>query len=206
MVTRYMTNKFVTQTDFINQQTEKVIGEMQDLPGLEGLKALQTNIDKIEKEMGSRIEGIERDALKDLTPTLRLTSQKPYYTSPNQVSYTYAIENKGKYPVNISNMKLYLSGTKITSPENIANPFVLNKDYSLKSTTKTGDIAPGGESKNEVTIEFANPKKIPDVIYTCVTFDAQTDQNIVKSMKNIDSDKIKTKKFYYILGDIITPG
>ena len=201
-----MTKKLTAQTNTINQQTDKLIAEMNSLPAIDELKVLKESIDKIEKEMGSRIEVMERDIVKDLIPTLTITSQKPYYTSRSQVNYTYAIANKGKYPININNMKLHLSGTKIDSPEKITNPFVLNKDYYIRSTTKTGDIAPGGESKHDVTIEFANPQKIPDILYYCVTFDAQTDPNIVKSIKNLDSDKVKTKKFYYILGDIITPG
>ena len=205
-VTRNITNKLTAQTEVINQQTDKLIAEMNSLPAIDELKVLKDSIDKIEKEMGSKIEVMERDIVKDLIPTLTITSQKPYYTSRSQVNYTYSIANKGKYPININNMKLHLSSTKIDSPEKITNPFVLNKDYYIKSTIKTGDIAPGGESKHDVTIEFANPQKIPDILYYCVTFDAQTDPNIVKSIKNLDSDKIKTKKFYYIMGDIITPG
>ncbi len=205
-VTAYTAEKIIAQTDVINKQTDKLVAEMNSLPAIDELKALKDNTDKIEKEMGSRIEVMEQDIVKDLIPTLTITSQKPYYTSRSQVNYIYSVENKGKYPVNINNMKLHLSSTKIDSPEKITNPFVLNKDYYIRSTMKTGDIAPGGESKYDLTIEFANPQKIPDILYYCVTFDAQTDPNIVKSIKNIDTDKVKTKKFYYILGDIITPG
>src|SRR3974390_3117687 len=85
LVTRYIANKTITQTDVINQQTDKLIAEMKNLPSIDELKILQDNIAKIEKEMGSRIEVMERNIVKDLTPTLRIISQKPYYTSRNQV-------------------------------------------------------------------------------------------------------------------------
>jgi len=205
-VTRYIANKTITQTDLINKQTDKLVEEMQNLPNVDELKALRDNVEKIEKDMGSRVEAMERDIVKDLTPILRITSQRPYYTSRNQVKFTYSIENKGKYPVNINNVKFHLSPTKIESPEKIMNQLVLNKDFYVKSNMNVGDIAPGGEIKHDLTIEFTDPQKIPETIYYCVTFDAQTDPNVVKSVKNIDSDKIKTKKLYYILGDIITPG
>ncbi len=205
-VTKFMANKIIAQTNTINEQTDKLIAEMKNLPSLDELKTLQNNVDKLEKEMGSRIEVMERDIVKDLTPIIRINSQKPYYTSRNQVRYSYSIENKGKYPVSINNVKLHLSSAKIESPEKITNQLVLNKDFYVRGNMNIGDIAPGGEFKHDLTIELTDPQKIPETLYYCVTFDAQTDPNIIKSIKNIDSDKIKSKKFYYTVGDIITPG
>ena len=206
LVTKFTDIKIAAQTAEITKQTSELVAEMKNLPSSEELKALGDNVEKIEKEMGSRIETMERDVIKDLTPTLRTKSQKPYYVSSSQVKYLYSIENKGKYPVNISNVKLHLSSVKIDSPDKIKDQLVLNKDYRLVTNTNNEDIAPGEESKRDVTIELTSPKKIPENLYYCVTFDAQTDPNIIKSVKNIDKDKINSRKFYYILGDIVTPG
>jgi hypothetical protein len=205
-LTRSTAIKLNMQADAISKQTDTLIAEMKNFPSPEEVKVLRENVDKIEKDMGSKIEDMERDILKDLSPTLRIKSQKPYYVTGNVVKYIYAIENKGRYAANINNVKLHLSTTKIESPNNIKNPLTLNKDYSLKSTSNVEDISPGEEIKHDYTIEFLNARKVPETIYYCVTFDAQTDPNIVKSVKNIDKEKIINKKPYYILGDIITPG
>ena len=205
-LTRSTAVKLKVQTEAINKQTDTLIAEMKSLPSLEEVKVLKDNIDKIEKDMGTKIEAMERDIIKDLSPALRIKSHKPYYVSGNQVKYIYSIENKGKYTASITNVKLHLSTTKIESPNNIKNPLILNKDYVLKSTSNVEDISPGEEIKHDHTIEFLNSRKVPETIYYCVTFDAQTDPNIVKSVKNIDKEKIINKKPYFILGDIITPG
>jgi len=170
-LTRSTAVKLNMQTDAISKQTDTLIAEMKNFPSPEEVKVLRENIDKIEKDMGSKIEDMERDILKDLSPTLRIKSQKPYYVTGNVVKYTYALENKGRYAANINNVKLHLSTTKIESPNNIKNPLNLNKDYSLKSTSNVEDISPGEEIKHEYTIEFLNSRKVPETIYYCVTFD-----------------------------------
>jgi hypothetical protein len=206
LVTKFTDHKIAAQTAEITKQTNELVAEMKNLPSSDELKALGDNVEKIEKEMGSRIETMERDVIKDLTPTLRTKSQKPYYVSGSQIKYFYSIENKGKYPVNISNVKFHLSTAKIDSPDKIRDQLILNKDYRLVTNTNSEDITPGEEAKREVTIELTSPKKIPEALYYCVTFDAQTDPNIIKSVKNIDKEKISNRKFYYLLGDIVTPG
>ena len=152
------------------------------------------------------MEDIERDILKDVTPNLRITSAKPVFISGNQVKYAYAIKNKGRYPVNINNVKLFLATEKINSPGKISDKLVINKDYFVRSGNKNEDIAPGWEIHQDFTIEFPDPHKVPSTIYYCVTFDAQTDPNIIKSIKTVDQEKIISKKPYYITGDIVTPG
>jgi hypothetical protein len=206
LVTRFTDNKIAAQTAVITGQTNELVAELKNLPSSDELKALGDNVEKIEKEMGSRIEIMERDVIKDLTPTLRTKSQKPYYVSSSQIKYLYSIENKGKYPVNIGNVKFHLSTAKIDSPDRIKDQLILNKDYRLAMNTNNEDVAPGEEAKREVTIELTSPKKIPENLYYCVTFEAQTDPNIIKSVKNIDKEKLSNKKFYYLLGDIVTPG
>jgi hypothetical protein len=206
LITRFTAIKLNIQADTIDKQTDKLVAEMKNFPSLEEVKVLGDNIDKVEREMGGKIEAMERDILKDLSPTLRIKSQKPYFVSGNQIKYLYSIENKGKYGANINNVKLQLSTTKIESPNNIKNTLILNKDYALKSTSNIEDISPGEEIKHDFTIDFLNSRKVPETIYYCVTFDAQTDPNIIKSVKNIDKEKIINKKPYYILGDITTPG
>ena len=205
-VTRYTAHKIAAQTDVINKQTDTLIAEMKNFPSVDEVNVLEKNIDKIEKEMGTKIEAMERDILKELSPTLKIISQKPFYVNRQQVKFIYSIENKGRYSVNINNMKLYLSNTKIESANNIKNQLILNKEFYLRTNMIIGDIAPGQDMKNDLTIEFGNSQKIPETVYYCVTFDAQTDPNIIKAIKTIDKEKIDNKKFYYILGDIITPG
>lgn len=205
-VTRYTSNKIIAQNDFINKQTDKLVEEMKNFPSIDELKVLEKNIEKIDTAIGIKIETMELDILKELTPSLKITSQKPYYISGYKVQHTFSIKNKGKYSVNIDNVKLYLSNTKIDSVDKIKNQLILNKDFYLRSNMKIEDIAPGEETKHDIIIEFINPQKISETIYFCVTFDAQTDPNIIKSVKNIDKDKISNKKSYYIMGDIITPG
>jgi hypothetical protein len=206
LVTRYTANKISIQTNTINRQTDRLITEMKTFPSLEEVKNLKENIDKIGKEMGTKIETMERDILKELSPNLKITSQKPYFLTANQVKYVYAIQNKGRYAANINNIKLFLAITKIESPDRIKDKLVVNKDFFVKSSANTEDIAPGEEIKHDFTMEFPDSQKVPGTIYFCVTFDAQTDPNIIKSVKTVDQDKIINKKPYYILGDIITPG
>jgi|UniRef100_A0A7C3V3R6 hypothetical protein len=206
LVARHTANKLKVQTDFISSQTEKLVAEMKNFPSSDELKALEKNIEKIETGIGLKIETMERDILKDLIPALKITSQKPYYISGRQIKCIYSIKNKGKYSANINNVKLYLSTAKIDSPEKIKEQLILNKDFYLRTNVNTEDLAPGEEIRHDLTIELTNPENIPGTIYYCVTFDAQTDPSIVKSVKNIDQEKITSKKFYYILGDIVTPG
>jgi|UniRef100_A0A7V6A4A2 hypothetical protein len=206
LVTRYIGTKISIQTNTINRQTEQLLAEMKNFPSLEEIKNIKDNIDKIDKELGAKMESMERDILKDVTPTLRITSTKPVFVSANQVKYAYAIQNKGKYSVNINNVKLFLATTKITSPDKINEKLEINKDYYVKSPTQNEDIAPGWEIYQNFTIEFPDPQKVPGVIYFCVSFEAQTDPNIIKSIKTVDPDKIISKKPYYITGDIVTPG
>lgn len=205
-ITRYTTSKITVQTNLINRQTDKLIEEMKNFPSVDELKIIKDNIEKIDKEVGIKIETLERDILKEFTPTLKISTQKSFYVNISQVKCIYSILNKGKYSVNISNLKFYLATTKIKSPDKINDQLLLNKDYHLKTNMNVEDIAPGEEIKRDLIIEFISPEKISENYYYCVTFDAQTDPNIVKSVKNIDADKINSKKFYYILGDIITPG
>jgi hypothetical protein len=206
LLTRFTATRLSVQTNVIDRQTDKVLAEMKNFPSLEEVKNIKENIDKIDKELGTKMESMERDILKDLSPNLKITSLKPYFTSGNQVKYTYAIQNKGRYAANISNVKLFLATSKITSPDKIKDELTVNKDYYVRSNTNAEDIAPGEEIKRDVTIEFTDPKKVPEIIYYYVSFEAQTDPNIIKSVKTIDQDKIINKKPYYISGDIITPG
>ncbi len=206
LFTRSMADKMSVQTNVINRQTDRLLEEMKNFPSLEEVKNIKENIDKIDKEMGTKIESMERDILKDLSPNLKITSQKPYFVSVNQVKFTYAVQNKGRYAANINDVKLFLATAKITSPEKIKDQLTVNKDYSVRSNTKTEDIAPGEQITHDFTIEFTDTKKVPETIYYCVTFEAQTDPNIIKSVKTIDQDKIVNKKPYYIVGDIVTPG
>jgi hypothetical protein len=206
LLTRYTAARISVQTNIINRQTDRLIEEMKNFPSLEEVKNIKENLEKIDKEMGTKIENMERDILKDLSPNLKITSQKPYFTTANQVKYTYAIQNKGRYAANINNVKFLLATTKIESTDRIKNQLTVNKDFSVKLNTNTEDIAPGEEIKRDVTIDFPDSRKVPGTIYYCVTLEAQTDPNIIKSIKSIDEDKIINKKPYYILGDIITPG
>jgi hypothetical protein len=206
LVTRFVSAKMSVQTNTIDRQTERVLAEMQNFPSLEEVKAIKENIDKIDKELGAKMESMERDILKDVTPSLKITSQKPYFISGNQVKYTYTIQNKGRYAANINNVKLYLATAKITSPNKIEDKLTVNKDYYIRTNTKTEDIAPGETITHDFTIEFPDTHKVPGVIYYCVAFDAQTDPNIIKSIKTVDQEKIVNKKPYYITGDIVTPG
>jgi neutral trehalase len=205
-VTRYTATKISVQTNTINRQTDRLIAEMKNFPSLEEVKNIRDNIDKIDKEMGTKIETMERDILKDLSPNLKITSQKPYFMTANQVKYIYAIQNKGRYAAIINNVKLFLSTTKIESPDRIKNQLTVNKDFYVITNNNIEDIAPGEEIKHDFTIEFPDSRKVPETIYYCVTLNAQTDPNIIKSVKTLDQDKIINKKPYYILGDIITPG
>jgi hypothetical protein len=205
-ITRFTAAKISVQTNTIDRQTERLLAEMQNFPSLEEVKNIKENLDKLEKELGAKMESMERDILKDVTPNLRITSQKPYFVSGNQVKYTYTIQNKGRYAANINNVKLYLATAKITSPNKIEDKLIVNKDYYIRTNTKTEDIAPGETITHDFTIEFTNTHKVPETIYYCVAFDAQTDPNIIKSIKTIDQEKIVNKKPYYITGDIVTPG
>jgi hypothetical protein len=206
LVTRYISTKISVQTNTIDRQTERVLTEMKTFPSLEEVKNIRDNLDKIDKELSAKMENMERDILKDVTPSLRITSGKPIFVSSNQVKFAYAIQNKGRYSVNINNVKLYLSTDKITSIDKIKDQLTINKDYYVQSNTKTEDITPGYEVHQDFTIAFPDPHNIPGTIYYCVTFDAQTDPNIIKSIKTIDQEKIINKKPYYITGDIVTPG
>jgi hypothetical protein len=206
MVTRYITTRISVQTNVIDRQTDKLLTEMKNFPSLEEVKNIKDNIDKIDKEFGTKMESMERDILKDLTPDLKIKSLKPYFLSANQVKYTYTVQNKGRYPVNINNVKLLLAAAKIESPDNIKDKLTVNKDYYVHSNSNTEDIAPGAEIAHDFTIDFTDTRKVPETVYYCVTFEAQTDPNIIKSVKTIDQDKIINKKPYYIVGDIVTPG
>jgi hypothetical protein len=206
LITRYTAAKISVQTNTINRQTDRLITEMKTFPSLEEVKNIKENIDKIDKEMGIKLETIELDILKDLSPNLKITSQKPYFIRVNQVKFFYAIQNKGRYSANISNVNLFLATSKITSPDKIKDQLTVNKDYFVRTYTNAEDIAPGWEIKHDFTIEFPDPRKVPETLYYCITFEAQTDPNIIKSVKSIEQDKIINKKPYYILGDIITPG
>ena len=206
LITRYTAAKISVQTNTINRQTDRLITEMENFSSLEELKKLKENIDKIEQEMGAKIEDMERDILKDLTPNLKISSQKPYFLTANQVRCIYTIKNKGRYPANIHNVKFFLSPSKITSPDKIKDKLAVNKEYTIRSNTKSEDIAPGEEIQRDVNIGFPDSQKVPGTLYYCVTFEAQTDANIIKSVKTIDKEKIINKKTYYIVGDIITPG
>ena len=206
LLTRYIGTKISMQTNIIDRQTDRVIAEMKNFPSLEEVKNIKDNIDKIDKELGAKMESMERDILKDLSPNLKITAQKPYFVSGNQVKYTYAVQNKGRYAANINNVKLILAAAKMSSPDKIKDQLTVNKDYHVRSNTKTEDIAPGEEIHHEFTIEFSDTKKVPETLYYCVTFEAQTDPNIIKSTKTIDQEKIVNKKPYYICGDIVTPG
>jgi hypothetical protein len=206
LLSRYTAARISVQTNIINRQTDRLIEEMKNFPSLEEVKNIKENLEKIDKEMGTKIENMERDILKDLSPNLKITSQKPYFTTANQVKFIYAIQNKGRYAAYIQNVKLLLATSKIESPDRIKNQLTVNKDYSVKFNTNTEDIAPGEEIKRDVTIDFPDSQKVPGTMYYCVTFEAQTDPNIIKSVKTVDQDKIINKKPYYILGDIITPG
>jgi hypothetical protein len=199
-------HKISVQTNTINRQTEELLAEMKNFPSLEEIKNIKDNIEKIDKELGAKMEDMERDILKDVTPNLKITSAKPVFVSGNQVKYAYAIQNKGRYPVNINNVKLFLATSKISSPGKISDKLEINKDYYVRANTKNEDIAPGWEIHQDFTIEFPDTHKVPGIIYYCVTFDAQTDPNIIKSIKNIDQEKINSKKPYYITGEIVTPG
>jgi len=206
LITRYTSAKMSVQTNTIDRQTERVIAEMKNFPSLEEVKNIKDSLDKIEKGLGAKMETMERDILKDVTPSLRITSQKPYFVSGNQVKYAYTVQNKGRYAANINNVKIYLATAKITSPDKIKDKLTVNQDYNVRSNTKTEDIAPGETITHDFTIEFPDPRKVPGIIFYCVTFDAQTDPNIIKSIKTIDQEKIINKKPYYITGDIVTPG
>jgi hypothetical protein len=206
LVTKYIGAKISVQTNTINRQTEELLAEMKNFPSLEEIKNIKDNIEKIDKELGAKMEDMERDILKDVTPNLKITSAKPVFVSGNQVKYAYAIQNKGRYPVNINNVKLFLATSKISSPGKISDKLEINKDYYVRANTKNEDIAPGWEIHQDFTIEFPDTHKVPGIIYYCVTFDAQTDPNIIKSIKNIDQEKINSKKPYYITGEIVTPG
>jgi len=205
-VTRYTATRISVQTNTINRQTDRLIDEMKTFPSLEEVKNIRENIDKIGKEMGAKIETMERDILKDLSPNLKITSQKPFFVTGKQIKYIYAIQNKGRYAANINNVKIFLATSKIESPDRIKDQLTVNKDFYVKSNTNSEDIPPGQEIKQDFTIEFPDSQKVPGTIYYCVTFDAQTDPNIIKSVKTIDQEKIINKKPYYIVGDIITPG
>jgi hypothetical protein len=206
LVTRYIGAKISVQTNAIDRQTDRLLAEMQNFPSLEEVKNIKDNIDKIDKELGAKMADMERDILKDVTPSLKITSAKPVFVSGNQVKYAYAVQNKGRYAANINNVKLYLATEKITSPDRIKDKLEVHKDYNVRTNTKTEDIAPGETITHDFTIEFTDTHKVPGTIYYCVTFDAQTDPNIIKSIKTIDQDKIINKKPYYITGDIVTPG
>jgi hypothetical protein len=233
-LTRYAANKHIAQTGVVNQQTGKLLEEMKNLANVDDLKNLESNIEKIEKEIAKLDDKYEevlkksataeagkaeaaKDALKALTPALNIKSKKPYYVNGYQIKYTYSLENKGKYAAKINNARLYLSTTRMDSSgkmgdtdadvaAKIKNQLILNKDYYLRTSKNIKDIAPGELIKNDMIIEFINPHKIPDAIYYCVTFDAQTDPNVINTLEGVDKDKIVDKKFYYIVGDIITPG
>ena len=206
LVTRYTADRMSVQTNVINRQTDRLIEEMKNFPSLEEVKTIRENIEKIDKEMGAKLEDMERDILKDLSPNLKVTAAKPVFATANQVKFAYAIQNKGRYPANIGNVKVFLATSKIDSSDHIKNQLTANKDFSVKLDTKTEDIAPGEEIKRYFTIEFPDPHKVPSTIYYCVTFDAQTDPNIIKSIKTVDQEKIISKKPYFITGDIVTPG
>jgi hypothetical protein len=206
LVTRYVSTKMSVQTNTIDRQTERLLTEMKNFPSLEEVKNIKDNLDKIDKELGAKMADMERDILKDVTPSLKITSGKPVFVSGNQVKFAYAIQNKGRYPVNINNVKLHISPEKITSPDKIKDQLTLNKDYYVQSNTKAEDVAAGYEIHQDFTIEFPDPHNVPGIIYYCVTFDAQTDPNIIKSIKTIDPEKIINKKPYYLTGDIVTPG
>lgn len=229
-LTRYYTTKHIIQTGVVNKQTDTLMEEMKNLASIEDLKIIEGNIEKLEKEIAkidskyeeslkkaNAAEAKKTDILKELTPALNIKAKKPYYVNGYQIKYNYSIENKGKFAAKINSAKLYLSTTKMDSSGKmgdsdadiagkIKNQLILNKDYYLRSSKNIRDIAPGELIKNDMTIELINPHKIPDAIYYCVTFDAQTDPNVVNSLENADKDKINNKKFYYIVGDIITPG
>ncbi len=221
LVTRYSGNKHIAQTKLINTQTEKLVKEMQNSPLPDQLRTIENNIDKLEKEILKlseksdetlkKIAAADTDTNKDTkgidaVPDLKIKSQKPYYTSANTIKYIYAIENKGKYPVKISNPKLQLSTSKIYIPEKVNNPLVPSQDYAIKAQMNFGDVNPGEEIKHHYTIEFLQPKKISETFYYSVTFDAQTDINTLNLPKNVDKGKINNKKSFYTLGEIITPG
>jgi len=225
LVTRYAGNKHIAQTKLINSQTEKLVKEMQNSPLPDQLRTIENNIDKLEKEILKlsaktdetlkKIAAADTDTKKetaappnltDAIPDIKIKSQKPYYSSANTIKYTFAIENKGKYPAKISNPKLQLSTSRIYIPEKVNNPLVPNQDYAIKTQMNFGDVNPGGEIKHHYTIEFLQPKKISETFYYCVTFDAQTDLNAVKLPKNVDKNNINSKKTFYTLGEIITPG
>jgi hypothetical protein len=206
LVSRYTAEKISVQTNVINRQTDRLIEEMKNFPSLEEVKNIKDNLDKIDKQMGAKLEDMERDILKDLSPNLKITSQKPYFAAANQAQFIYAIQNKGRYAANIHNVKLLLATSKIDSPDSIKNQLSANKDFSVKLNTNSEDIAPGEEIKRDVTIEFPDSRKVPETLYYCVTFEAQTDPNIIKSVKTVDQDKIVNKKPYYLVGNITTPG
>jgi hypothetical protein len=206
LLTRYTADRMHVQTNIINRQTDRLIEEMKNVPRLEEVKNIKENIEKLDKEVGAKLEDMERDILKGLSPNLKVTSQKPYFTAANQVKFIYAIQNKGRFAANISNVKLLLAASKIASPDSIKNQLEANKDFSVKLSTNSEDIAPGEEIKRDVTIEFPDPHKVPETLYYCVTFEAQTDPNIIKSVKTVDQDKIVNKKPYYLVGNITTPG
>ena len=238
-VTIYTKSKDIAQINLIEQQTAKLIAEMKNFPRMDELqlKLLERNLDKIEREIirldsksdeilkkmtitekGKIIETMQRDTLKDLTPALKIKSSNPQYINSYQIKYSYSLENKGKYSVNVYNAKLYLSTTKIVLADNIResevdkniyirNQLLLNKDYYLRPSPimTVGYIAPGEEVTHDLMIEFTNPKRIPSTIYYCVTFDAQTDPNIINSVKNVSRDRIYNKKFYNFSGEIFRP-
>ena len=235
-VTRDTARKDTAQAKLINKKTDKLAADMETFPRIDEIKALNQYIEKIEKdvikldgkfeeilkkmkaeEAGGKKEEVKLEALKEFTPDLRIKSQKPFFTSGDQAKCIYAIQNKGKHSVKLNNIKLYLSTNKIyiddkmklTDAElssKIRNQLKLNNDFAFRTTMNMVDIAPGEEIKHSITIELLSPKKISETIYYCVTFDAQTDPNVIKPLTDVDKDKLVNKKFFYILGDIVTPG
>ncbi len=206
LATRYIADRIRVQTNTINRQTDRLLDEMKTFPSLEEVKNIRENIDKLSKDLGAKVETMELDILKELSPNLKITSQKPYFLTATQVRLIYAVQNKGRYAANISNVTLFLATEKITSPDRIKDKLTVNKDYFIRSNPSIEDIAPGWEIQQDFTIEFPDSQKVPGTLYYCVTFEAQTDPNIIKSVKTIDQEKITNKKPYYIIGTIITPG
>ncbi len=225
-VTQYAANKDIIQADLIKKQTEKLITEMKNSPKIDELqlKLLERSIDKLEKEIikldsrseeilkkitikekGGIIEKTQLDTMKNLTPSLEISSEPPVYADSKQISFSYSFKNIGQYSTSVEIPRLYLATTNMKQGKNdkIINPLIINKDYILEDDLTTCNLSPGEVENQHFKIKLVDPQKIPNKIYFKIVFFAETDDKLIKSLKNIKKEEIIYKKVYSVSGSIV---
>ena len=226
---------FVTrhQAELDKKQIEKIEKELNSLPKKDKLqiKYFEKSIERIEKDIAKidsrsekilerlsidekkkRISVMDRETIRDIQPALyRIVNMN--YISPSEIKFTYEIKNIGKYPVNIIR-RLYLATTEIISPDKINRKLIRGKDYQLSphrdlSKDKFGinHLTPGEDINGTIIIKLLKPNIIPNTIFYYIVIDAETDDNIIKSLNKYnltktEINKIKSK-YYTSQGSIV---